>query len=180
MTRQYNPFMNPLTGLPECLYAGCGREIPSDHYLCKNHYFRLGEGLVEPCPGQGQTLQVHLVRLLRRLLQAPGAGERPRLAGLYAESNKSNGCPRSGAAPPVAGVGRFFTVRSWPRHSGTPGRAVSATRKLPRSCCLKCVKSSLGGGLELVQFQTMLDLDGNSRSLAYSKNPSIRTVSDML
>ena len=48
MTRQYNPF----TGVPECLYAGCGREIPSDHYLCKKHYFRLGEGLVEPCPGQ--------------------------------------------------------------------------------------------------------------------------------
>ena len=63
-------------------------------------------------------------------------------AGLYAKSNNSNGCPRSGAAPPVAGVGRFFTVRSWPRHSGTPGRAVSATRRLPRSCCLKCVKSS--------------------------------------
>ena len=51
MTRQYHPFINPLTGLPECLYAGCGREIPSDHYLCKKHYFRLSEGLVEPCPG---------------------------------------------------------------------------------------------------------------------------------
>ena len=29
------------------------------------------------------------------------------LAGLYAKSRKSNGRPRSGAAPPVAGVGRF-------------------------------------------------------------------------
>ena len=53
MTRQYNPHINPLTGLPECLYAGCGREIPGDYYLCKNHYFRLSEGLVEPCPGLG-------------------------------------------------------------------------------------------------------------------------------
>ena len=34
------------------------------------------------------------------------------LAGLYAKSRRSNGCPRSCAAPPVAGVGRFFTVRS--------------------------------------------------------------------
>ena len=33
-------------------------------------------------------------------------------AGLYAKSRKSNGCDRSGAAPPVVGVGRFFTVRS--------------------------------------------------------------------
>ena len=48
-----NPFINPLTGLPECLYAGCGREIPSDHYLCKTHYFRLSEGSVGACPGQG-------------------------------------------------------------------------------------------------------------------------------
>ena len=53
MTRQHHPFTNPETGLPECLYAGCGREIPSDHYLCKKHYFRLGENLVEPCPGLG-------------------------------------------------------------------------------------------------------------------------------
>ena len=53
MTRQYNPHINPLTGLPECLYAGCGREIPGDHYLCKNHYFRLSEGFVELCPGLG-------------------------------------------------------------------------------------------------------------------------------
>ena len=48
-----NPFINPLTGLLECLYAGCGREIPSDHYLCKTHYFRLSEGSVGACPGQG-------------------------------------------------------------------------------------------------------------------------------
>ena len=53
MTRQYHPFINPTSGLPECLYAGCGHEIPSDHYLCKTHYFRLSEGLVEPCPGLG-------------------------------------------------------------------------------------------------------------------------------
>ena len=77
------------------------------------------------------------------------------LAGLYAKSNNSNGCPRSGAAPPVAGVGRFFTVRSWPRHSGTPGRAVSATRRLPRSCCLKCVKSSLEQYREAIEASPM-------------------------
>ena len=53
MARQFNPYVNPLTGLPECLYAGCGREIPGDHYLCKKHYARLSEGTVEPCPGQG-------------------------------------------------------------------------------------------------------------------------------
>ena len=80
------------------------------------------------------------------------------LAGLYAKSNNSNGCPRSGAAPPVAGVGRFFTVRSWPRHSGTPGRAVSATRRLPRSCCLKCVKSSLDDVQALLdRLETLLE-----------------------
>lgn len=53
MFRQYHPHTNPETGLPECQYAGCGREIPSDHYLCKRHYFRLSEGLVDPCPGVG-------------------------------------------------------------------------------------------------------------------------------
>ena len=53
MPRQYHPFINLNTGLPECLYAGCGREIPSDHYLCKKHYARLSEGLVGPCPGRG-------------------------------------------------------------------------------------------------------------------------------
>ena len=51
MTRQYHPFINPTTGLPDCLYAGCGREILSDHYLCKTHYVRLSDGLVGPCPG---------------------------------------------------------------------------------------------------------------------------------
>ena len=53
MTRQYNPHINPTSGLPECLYGGCGREIPSDHYLCKTHYVRLSDGLVEACPGLG-------------------------------------------------------------------------------------------------------------------------------
>ena len=51
MTRKHHPFINPNTGLPECQYAGCGREIPGDHYLCNRHYWKLGEGLVEPCPG---------------------------------------------------------------------------------------------------------------------------------
>ena len=32
-------------------------------------------------------------------------------AGLYAKSQKSNGCPHSGAAPRVAGAGGFFTAR---------------------------------------------------------------------
>ena len=52
MNRQYNPFINPHTGLPECLYAGCGREIPTDHYLCKKHYSLLKDGKAEPCPDQ--------------------------------------------------------------------------------------------------------------------------------
>ena len=51
MTRQYHPFINPTTGEPECLYAGCGKVIPPDHYLCKRHYAQMSEGLVEPCPG---------------------------------------------------------------------------------------------------------------------------------
>ena len=53
MTRQYNPHINPLTGQMECLYAGCGREIPGDHYLCKKHYALLKDGRAEPCPGPG-------------------------------------------------------------------------------------------------------------------------------
>ncbi len=52
MTR-YHPYTNPATGALECLYAGCGREIPADHYLCRKHYARLGDGSVEPCPGEG-------------------------------------------------------------------------------------------------------------------------------
>ena len=54
MTR-YHPFTNPATGQLECLYAGCGREIPADHYLCRTHYGRLNDGYLEPCPGDGCT-----------------------------------------------------------------------------------------------------------------------------
>ena len=49
---RYSAHINPLTGTPECLYAGCGREIPADHYLCRNHYAKLNDGLLEPCPGR--------------------------------------------------------------------------------------------------------------------------------
>ena len=53
MTRHHNPHVNPETGEPECLYAGCGKEIPSDHFLCKRHYAQNSNGEVEPCPGEG-------------------------------------------------------------------------------------------------------------------------------
>ena len=48
---------------------------------------------------------------------------------LYAKSKKSKR-PRSGAAPPAAGVGRFLTVRSWIRN---PGRIHSQTPSLSRA-----------------------------------------------
>ena len=51
MTRQHHPFINPNTGEAECLYAGCGKVIPADHYLCKRHYAQMSDGAVEPCPG---------------------------------------------------------------------------------------------------------------------------------
>ena len=53
MTRQHHPFVNPNTGEPECLYAGCGKGIPPDHFLCKRHYALKSNGEVEPCPGEG-------------------------------------------------------------------------------------------------------------------------------
>lgn len=53
MTRQHHPFVNPATGASECLYAGCGKEIPADHFLCRKHYARHSQGLIEPCPGDG-------------------------------------------------------------------------------------------------------------------------------
>ena len=53
MTRQHHPYINPESGLPECLYAGCGWEIPGDHFLCRRHYAQKTEGLIKPCPGLG-------------------------------------------------------------------------------------------------------------------------------
>lgn len=53
MSRPHYPHTNPETGSPECLYANCGTVIPTDYYLCKKHYFRMQEGLIEPCPGNG-------------------------------------------------------------------------------------------------------------------------------
>ena len=54
------------------------------------------------------------------------------------------GCHRSGAPPPVAGVGGFFTVRRRPRYTESPGRSVPPTRRFPCLRRLKCVKSSPG------------------------------------
>ena len=78
-------------------------------------YHALGAGGGRPA-GWRTTLSVDLNRSKRCL-----RGNQPRatwlplhdlLAGLYAKFRKSDGRPRSGAAPPVAGLERFFTVRS--------------------------------------------------------------------
>ena len=50
---------------------------------------------------------------------------------------------RPGATPPVAGVRRFFTVRSQLRYAGTPSRPVPPACRFPRLRRLKCVKPSL-------------------------------------
>ena len=49
---------------------------------------------------------------------------------------------RPGATPSVAGVRRFFTVRSQPRYAGTPRRPVPPACRFPRLRRLKCVKLS--------------------------------------
>ena len=52
MSREFNPHVGD-AGVPECAYAGCGREVPADHYLCLRHYKKHQDGLVEPCPSEG-------------------------------------------------------------------------------------------------------------------------------
>ena len=52
MTREFHPHIND-AGAPECAYAGCGKEIPADHYLCIYHYKKHQEGTAGPCPSEG-------------------------------------------------------------------------------------------------------------------------------
>ena len=52
MTREFHPHIND-AGAPECAYAGCGKEIPADHYLCVRHYAQHQDGKVVPCPTDG-------------------------------------------------------------------------------------------------------------------------------
>ena len=52
MSREFHPHINE-SGTTECSYAGCGREIPADHYLCLRHYKQHQDGLAGPCPSEG-------------------------------------------------------------------------------------------------------------------------------
>ena len=37
MPREFYPHVND-SGATECAYAGCGKDVPADHYLCVRHY----------------------------------------------------------------------------------------------------------------------------------------------
>ena len=52
MSREYHPHINE-SGATECAYAGCGKEVPADHYLCLHHYKKYQDGLAGPCPSEG-------------------------------------------------------------------------------------------------------------------------------
>ena len=52
MPREFNAHVND-AGEYECLYAGCGRTIPADHYLCVRHYAKHQDGKIGPCPSEG-------------------------------------------------------------------------------------------------------------------------------
>ena len=52
MNREFRPHIND-AGVTECAYAGCGREVPPDYYLCRRHYKQHQEGTVGPCPSEG-------------------------------------------------------------------------------------------------------------------------------
>ena len=67
-------------------------------------------------------------------------------ARLYAKSTKSNGCPRSGESPHVAGARRFLTVHSYPRHFRTRGCPYRLFSIVIAHGTQKCVKSSEGSG----------------------------------
>ena len=69
-----------------------------------------------------------------------------RFSRLYAKSAKGNGCPRSGAAPHMAGAGRFITISSYPRHLRTPGRPYHPLSIVLAHTAQKCVKSSFYDG----------------------------------
>ena len=52
MSREHNAHINE-SGATECAYAGCGKEVPPDHYLCVRHYSKHQAGTVAPCPTEG-------------------------------------------------------------------------------------------------------------------------------
>ena len=52
MPREHHPHVNQ-GGVHECAYAGCGKHVPPDHFLCVRHYARFNDGHVMPCPGEG-------------------------------------------------------------------------------------------------------------------------------
>ena len=52
MSREFHPHVGD-AGVPECRYAGCGQEIPPDHYLCLRHYKKHQDGVAGPCPSPG-------------------------------------------------------------------------------------------------------------------------------
>ena len=52
MSREYQPHINE-SGATECAYAGCGKEVPVDHYLCIYHYSKHQAGTAGPCPSEG-------------------------------------------------------------------------------------------------------------------------------
>ena len=52
MPREFTAHVNE-AGDPECLYAGCGKTIPADHYLCVRHYAQHQDGKIGPCPAEG-------------------------------------------------------------------------------------------------------------------------------
>ena len=62
MTRQYNPHINPLTGLPECLYAGCGRRDPPRPLSLQKSLLPTFRKPRRSLPRPGlQAVQVHLI-----------------------------------------------------------------------------------------------------------------------
>ena len=52
MSRDFHPHINE-AGAPECAYAGCGQDVPADHFLCLPHYKKYQDELVGPCPALG-------------------------------------------------------------------------------------------------------------------------------
>ena len=52
MSREHHPHINE-SGATECAYAGCGKEVPADYYLCRRHYKQHQEGQAGPCPTEG-------------------------------------------------------------------------------------------------------------------------------
>ena len=52
MPREFTAHVNE-AGDYECRYAGCGKTIPADHYLCVRHYAQHQDGKVGPCPSEG-------------------------------------------------------------------------------------------------------------------------------